>query len=175
MISIPVEDEVEIRQSCRRVYAFLSDREHLPAWMAGVSRASRESPGPIGVGTRYRVVGRMMGRRVESLYEVTAYEPEQVFAGRLTSSLFEFEETYRFGEERGKTTVQLTAEAHPGGKLALLSPLLAVAVPRQVRADHRRLKAILETRARKTKPPQGPPPSADVAENPDEEAEPTEG
>ena len=146
---ISVEDQVEIRQPRSRVYAFVSDHEHLPAWMAGVSRASRESPGPIGVGTRYKVVGRLLGRRVESTYELTAYEPETMFSGRMVSPLFEVEETYRFDGEGSTTTVQLTAQAKPGQKLRFLGPLMALAVPRQVKADHQRLKRLLEARARR--------------------------
>ncbi|MGH9222448.1 MAG: SRPBCC family protein [Acidimicrobiales bacterium] len=178
MTPISVEDEVEIRQPRSRVYAFISDHEHLPAWMAGVSRASRTSPGPVGVGTRYRVVGRMLGRRVESTYELTAYEPDTMFSGRLTSPLFEVEETYRFDGDGSTTKVQLTAEAHPGEKLRLLGPVLALAMPRQVKADHRRLKTLLEARAGKApaaaRPKPQPPPSAEAGAGVEEQAPITE-
>ena len=176
MTSFSVEDEVEIRQPRSRVYAFVSDHEHLPAWMAGVSRARRESTGPIGVGTRYRVVGRMLGRRVESTYELTAYEPETMFSGRLVSPLFELEDTYRFDGDGSTTTVQLTVEARPGGKLRFLGPLLALAMPKQVRADHRRLKSLLEARARRPKPVATPaPPPEPPDEPPEPPAAATEG
>jgi hypothetical protein len=127
------------------VFDFLSDHERRPAWAAGVERVRRTSPGPMGVGATYRVVGKMLGRRVVSTYGLTAYEPDALFSGRMRSSLFSVEETYRFepaGEEG--TLVRARIEAQPQRWLRLLGPLLAVAMTRQVKIDHRRLSVVLE-------------------------------
>lgn len=148
MASVTVEHEVVIRRPVGEVFDFVSDSEHLPAWTAGVKRVSRSSPGPIGVGTTYRVVAKMLGRRVESTYEVTAYEPDRLVALRMTSPLFAFEETYRFEpEDAGRTVVQVEADVHPSGALRFLGPLLGLAMQRQVQSDHRRLRSTLERRS----------------------------
>ena len=140
--------EVDIRRPVGEVFDFVSDSEHLPAWTAGVKRVSRSSPGPIGVGTTYRVVAKMLGRRVDSTYEVTAYEPDKLVSGRMTTPFFAFDETYRFeAEEADRTMVRVEAEVRPGGALRFLGPLLGVAMQRQVQADHRRLRSILERRS----------------------------
>ena len=158
--TVEVEDEFEIRRPVGEVFDFVSDHEHQPAWTLGVKRVKRTSPGPVGVGTTYRVVGKMLGRRVESTYEVTAYEPDRCFSGRMTSPQLSFEETFHFEEgDGGGTVVRLRAHAQPGGALRLLGPLLGPAMQRQVRADHRRLRSVLErspgARAR-TGPSTGP-------------------
>lgn len=145
MSTIHVEDEVEIHRPATEVFAFVSDHENLPAWTVGVKRATRTSPPPIGVGTRYVVDARILGRRVESTYEVTAYEPGRVVAGRMVSPFFAFDEEYRFeGDGAGRTRVTLSADARPGGVMRLLRPVLGLAFHRQVRADHRRLRTALE-------------------------------
>jgi uncharacterized membrane protein len=149
--SVTLEHEVVIRRPLGEVFDFVSDSEHLPAWMAGVKRVSRSSPGPIGVGTTYRVLAKMLGRRVESTYEVTAYEPDKLVALRMTSPLFGFEETYRFeAEDAERTVVQVEADVRPSGALRFLGPVLGLAMQRQVQADHRRLRSTLERRSART-------------------------
>ena len=169
MSTIRIEHEVAIRRPRADVFAFISDHDHRPAWTNGVSRVKRTTAGPIGVGTTYTVVGRSMGRRVESTYELTEYEPSSRFAGRLSSKLFTVDETYVFDDSEGETTVRLTADATPGRALRLLGPLLGFAVDRQIQGDHQRLKKILERRRRKR--PQPVDPAVDPAAEP--AAEPT--
>jgi uncharacterized protein YndB with AHSA1/START domain len=148
-VVITFEDEIEIRRPVADVFAFVSDHEHLPAWQLGVKRVKRTTPLPIGVGTTYTVVGRAVGRRLESTYELTAYEPDGTFSGRMTSRMFAVEETYRFSGDGSRTTLHLRSQTEPRGAMRLLGPAFAMAVQRQVKADHRRLKVILEKRARK--------------------------
>ncbi len=161
MPTITVEHELEIRRPAGEVFDFLSDHAHLPAWTAGIKRAARTSPGPVGVGTTYRVTAKMLGRRVRSTYEVTAYEPERLLAGRMTSPILDYEETYRFEGYEAHTLLKLHVEAHPRRWLRLLGPLLAVGMHRQVPIDHRRLRAVVErsgrARARAGRAPQGEP------------------
>lgn len=149
MIPVSVEDEVTINRPRREVFAVLADKQRLPAWVAGVKRAKRLSTGPLGPGTTYSIVGNMLGRRLESTYEITGYEPPTELSGRMASSMFTFSETYRLDEEDGATVVRLRAVAEPGRSMRFLWPVLAVAVPKQVKSDHRRLKSMLERRRTK--------------------------
>jgi hypothetical protein len=113
--------------------------------MAGVKRAKRTSPpGPTGAGTTYRLVGKALGRRVESRYELTAFEPGRAFSARMESRYFCLEQTYGFEEADAVTKVTLSGKAVPLGRFKLLGPFLFVAMQRQVRGDHRRLKGVLE-------------------------------
>ena len=149
MIPVAVTDELTINRPRREVFAVLADKQRLPAWTAGVKRSKRLSTGPVGPGTTYAVVGNMLGRRLESTYEVTGYTPHSEVSGRLVSSMFTFTETYRLEEQDGATVVRLEAVAEPGKAMRFLWPVLALAVPRQVKADHRRLKTMLERKRTK--------------------------
>ncbi len=149
MIPVSVGDELTIARPRRDVFEVLADQERRPAWTAGIRRVRRRSPGAgtgAGTGAVYAVVGRLAGRRVESTYEVTACEPPGVFSGLMTSDAFTFRESYSLEETDKGTVVRLEAEARPGRRMRWLWPLVAVALPRQVRADHRRLKGLLEHR-----------------------------
>ena len=165
---VEVEHELEIRRPLSEVFAAISDRERLPAWAAGVKRVRRTPGEPIGVGATYTIVGKVLGRPVRSTYEVTAYHPHGRFGGRMTSSAFTVEETYRLQERDGATVVDVKLAAWPQGRLRLLGPLLGLAVARQLRSDHARLKGMLErSRARgagapaPAPAPSSPPPTED--------------
>lgn len=143
-MSITVSDSVVIVRPVGEVFAFVADHENLPAWTVGVKQAERLTEGPPADGSRYRVVGRLLGRSIESSYQVTAFDPGHGFAGTMTSPVFGFSERYRFESTGDATRVSMTATVEPRGSFRLLTPIMTAGVRRQVKADHRRLKAVLE-------------------------------
>jgi Polyketide cyclase / dehydrase and lipid transport len=90
------------------------------------------------------VVGKLLGRPVESSYLVTGFEPGRGFEGTMTSPVFGFSERYRFESAGDGTRVSMSATVEPHGLFRLLTPVMAAGVRRQVKADHRRLKTVLE-------------------------------
>lgn len=146
-MAINVSDSVIIARPVDEVFAFVADHENLPAWTVGVKESARRTPGRPATGAEYRIVGVMLGRRVESSYQLTAYEPGRGYAATMTSPMFGFSEQYRFEAADGGTLVSMSGTAEPHGVFRFLSPVMAAGMRRQVRADHRRLKTLLEQRA----------------------------
>ncbi len=62
----------------------------------------------------------------------------------MSSPLFGFSERYRFEPDGAGTRVSMSAAVEPRGVFRALTPIMAAGVRRQVKADHRRLKALLE-------------------------------
>jgi uncharacterized protein YndB with AHSA1/START domain len=58
------------------VFAWLADLEKLPQWEQSFAEVRRESPEPVGVGTRYRC-RRTQPTKTETHMVITAYEPEE--------------------------------------------------------------------------------------------------
>jgi uncharacterized membrane protein len=143
-MTIQVNDSVVIARPVTEVFAFVSDHENLPAWTVGVKRSERLTEGPPASGSRYRVVGALLGRTIESSYQLTAFEPGRGFDGTMTSPMFGFTEQYRFEPDHDATRVSMTASVEPRGIFRVLTPVMAAGVRRQVKADHRRLKTVLE-------------------------------
>ena len=143
-MTINVSDSVVIARPVDVVFAFVSDHENLPTWTVGVKQSQRLTDGPPAAGTRYRVVGTLLGRPVESGYQITAFEPGRGFDGTMTSPMSGFCEQYRFEQDHGGTRVSMSAAVEPHGILRFLSPIMTADVRHQVRADHRRLKTVLE-------------------------------
>jgi uncharacterized membrane protein len=143
-MTISVSDSVVIGRPVDVVFGFVADHENLPAWTVGVKRSRRLTDGPPAVGARYRVVGALLGRPVESSYQITAFDPGRGFDGTMTSPMLGFCEQYRFEHDQDGTRVSMSATVEPHGVFRFLSPIMAAGVRRQVRADHRRLKTVLE-------------------------------
>jgi len=143
-MTIHVTDSVIIARPAAQVFAFVADHQNLPAWTVGVKQSQRLTDGPPASGSRYRVVGTVLGRTIQSSYQLTAFEPGRGFEGTMTSPMFGFSEQYRFEPDDQATRVTMTATAEPFGIFRLLAPIMAAGIRRQVRADHRRLKSILE-------------------------------
>ena len=151
-MTIHVSDSVVIARSAAEVFAFVADHQNLPAWTVGVRTSQRLTAGPPGNGSRYKIEGKLLGRTIRSSYQVTAFDPGRGFDGTMTSPVFGFTERYRFEPDHDATRVQMTASAEPHGIFRLLAPVMAAGIRRQVKADHRRLKALLEHRHAQASP-----------------------
>ncbi len=151
-MTIHVRDSVVIARPAAEVFAFVADHQNLPAWTVGVKTSRRLTAGPPGNGSTYRIEGTLLGRTIRSSYQVTAFDPGRGFQGMMTSPAFGFSERYRFEADHQATRVQMTASAEPHGIFRFLAPVMAAAVRRQVKADHSRLKALLEHRDAQASP-----------------------
>lgn len=65
-----------------KVFAYVSDLDHLPEWQSGITSARRTSEGEMAVGATAHVTRELMGQRMEVPLAVTEYEPP----GRLAIS-----------------------------------------------------------------------------------------
>jgi uncharacterized membrane protein len=143
-MTIHVTDSVIITKPVAQVFAFVADHQNLPAWTVGVKQSQRLTSGPPASGSRYRIVGTLLGRTIQSSYQVTAFEPGRSFEGTMNSPMFGFSEQYRFEPDGQATRVSMTATAEPHGVFRFLAPVMTAGIRRQVKADHRRLKTFLE-------------------------------
>lgn len=121
--------------------------ENHPLWEREVVEIRQLTPGPIGLGSRAIMVREEFGRRSETEYEVTAFEPARRIAFRHPqgSMLFELGFDLRAaGVAATDLTVHVRAE--PRNALRLLSPLIALQLPRRSDRITRRLVELVESR-----------------------------
>lgn len=57
------------------VFAFLADLDNLPRWQAGIVAAELTTPGPVGIGSRARVLRELMGRQLLMDFELIDHQP----------------------------------------------------------------------------------------------------
>jgi hypothetical protein len=96
------------------------------------------------VGTNFRAVHEMAGRRIEVVNEVSAYEPNKMFAFRSISGNMKTSGVITLQPAGGGTRAHLTFQAQFGSLFRLAEPLAAQLIKRQQQADLEELKKLLE-------------------------------
>jgi uncharacterized protein YndB with AHSA1/START domain len=139
---VRIELVVGIACPAEKVFAALTDLEHLPGWQS--SAVSSTPDGPLAVGTRIREQRRLMGRELENELEVTAYDPPRRFALEGRSGPVPLSIDHELVEKDGKTVLRVHAQAEPGALYKLAEPMIKRAAEQELRTDFERLKGRLE-------------------------------
>lgn len=108
----------------------LTDFQSWSEWMPGFIDLQVLTPGPFGVGTRWRETRKMFGNEATEEFEVVAFEPPRLLDLRVDGSKgstgkgsYMFE--YRFHPQGGRTHVELNGTVDiPGFGFRLLGGLL---------------------------------------------------
>ena len=141
---------VQIDRPVAEVFAFVTEPGNFPRWASALVKESRQtSLGPVGVGTTFRQVNTLPGRRFVSEMRVVTYEPEQRFEYVTTSGPIRFSGHYTFTSTADGRSTRFTSvdESEPSGVLRFLQPLLQPFAQRQITANLNRLKAVIEAEA----------------------------
>ena len=136
---------IEITRPAADVFDYIANMELNPTWQGGMRECHFTSEPPLDVGTTYAQVASFLGRRIETNFIVTDFEPDESITIESVESTFPIKVT-RTVEALGPNHCRVSAriEGGPGGLLALLSPLMKPVAQRSVRGDYRRLKSLLE-------------------------------
>ncbi|MEE8375286.1 MAG: SRPBCC family protein [Acidimicrobiia bacterium] len=142
-----LEASAVIDRPVEEVFAFSTDIGNLALWAGPVTEATQTSEGSLGVGTTSTRVTQLLGRRFESDYEVTEYQPNSRYVAKTTSGPVPIVETLSFEGSDGGTKVTIAGELETTGFFKLAEPILARLTKRQVENDVATLKDLLEAQA----------------------------
>lgn len=110
-----------------RVWASMTDLESMPRVLSGVDSVEVLTPGPFGVGTRWRETRRMLGKSATEEMWVTVCDAPARYVTEADNSGMRYVAEFRLAEHTpGRTTVTMTFSARPqhGDKLPLVARLL---------------------------------------------------
>jgi carbon monoxide dehydrogenase subunit G len=144
-MSVDFEHAIEIARPADEVFAFLADFENNPRWQGGMRSCTWTSREKQVVGSTYVQEARFLGRRIDTHFRVTEYEPGRKISIESTKSTFPIQVTRKvepLGEGRCRVTAHIRGQ--PTGLLELFSGM----VRGSVRKDYARLKVLLESRDR---------------------------
>lgn len=107
------EVSIVIERSVEDVFAFVENPENDPIWRQSMVESVVESEDEEeenegeseGVGATGREVYMLMGRRIETTWEITEYEPNRKVAYKSTSGPVTYEGAWTYEEEDGGTRV----------------------------------------------------------------------
>jgi hypothetical protein len=145
-MGIDVTASVRIEAPPQAVAAVEFDPQRDPEWIGGVSRVEAITPPPLGRGSEVRRLGGFLGRPIEWVMHVEAYEPDRLVAMHALKSPFPMDVDYVLepldGGRATKASIRIRGEGR--GMYGLPSALMGPMVRRSVQGDLGRLKRIVE-------------------------------
>lgn len=99
-----------IYRPLQQVFAFVTTPENDFYWQYGTLMAGKIAGGETGMGTLFRTVGHFMGRRFESVYEVTEFQPNQRYGFKSHSGPMDSHTLYTFEIMKGATKINYSTQ-----------------------------------------------------------------
>jgi uncharacterized membrane protein len=148
-VPVDVESLIEISLPRDEVASYACDPNNATAWYENIRAVEWESPRPLAVGSQIAFVAEFLGRRLAYTYEVTEFVPGERFVMRTAEGPFPMETTYTWEDTSdGATRMALRNRGEPAGFARIAAVVMVRAMRRANRKDLRRLKQILEVKAR---------------------------
>jgi polyketide cyclase/dehydrase/lipid transport protein len=143
---IDVTATVRIDAPPERVAAVEFDPGRDPEWIGGVDRVESLTPPPLGEGSQVRRIGGFLGRPIEWVMHVEAYEPARRVGMHALKSPFPMDVDYHLEPVDGGRATQASIRIRGEGRgmYGLPAPLMGPMVRRSVTGDLKRLKRIVE-------------------------------
>ena len=134
----------QIYRSLNQVFSFVTTPENDFQWQYGTLASTQLSKGEMGIGTLFRTLGHFMGRRVESTYEVTEFEPNKKFGFKSLSGPLHSHTLYTFEVIEGSTRINISSQASPGDLCKTADIIVEKKVKKQYKENLAMLKDVLE-------------------------------
>jgi uncharacterized protein YndB with AHSA1/START domain len=141
-----VEGEILIRRPVEEVFDFVADERNEPQYNRRMTKAEKITPGPVGVGTRFRSVMTGVGRAAEMTIDFTGYEQPRRLVSATHLSNMDIKGTLLSEPLPEGTRMRWVWNLEPHGFYRFLGPLVRWMGERQERAIWTGLKQLLEAR-----------------------------
>jgi uncharacterized membrane protein len=143
-MSTDVTVEQRIGRPRADVAAYTADWRNDPSWIGALSDVELVTDGEFGVGSRVRRVAGFLGRRIEYVNEVVAWERGERLVMKSVKAPFPMTVTYEWDDAPGGALMRIRAEGDAGGFYRFAGPLLSRMVKRGIAGDLERLRERLE-------------------------------
>lgn len=127
-----------------RVFMFVATPENDFQWQYGTLVSTQISGGEIRLGTLFHAVGHMLGRRIETTYEVTAFELNRKYGFKSVSGPVDSHTLYTFEVIKAATRISLSTETNPGDLFKPEDGIVVKRFKKECRENLAMLKSVLE-------------------------------
>jgi hypothetical protein len=128
-------------------FAFVSDFRHAPLWDPQTRSAEKLGDGPIGIGTRFVLVGGVAGLRMELPYEIVAFDPPHRLVLEGSTRWVRYRDQITFEADGPGTRIVYDAEMELRSALRIVGPLLPLMFDRIAEAATRGMPRAIEQHA----------------------------
>jgi polyketide cyclase/dehydrase/lipid transport protein len=133
-----------IYRPLQQVFAFVAMPENDFHWQYGTLISTLISKGEMGVGTLFRAVSHFLGRRIESVYQVTEFEPNKRYGFKSLSGPLDSHTLYTFEVMKGSTRINISTQISLGEVFESNPTTAEKVVKKQYRENLALLKDVLE-------------------------------
>jgi uncharacterized protein YndB with AHSA1/START domain len=140
------EASITTKRPIGEVFAALSDWTKSEKWISGTQSVTKTSDGPIGVGTSWHGVGKVMGREFDSSMTMTEFEPDHKFAWTADKP-FKIATSFAFESVNGGTRVVQAVDGEFGGFFKLAQPVMLPMMKRQIQHDLETFRDLMDANA----------------------------
>ena len=133
-----------IDKPVKDVFAFITNPNNMSKWNAAVVSMEQITPGAVGVGTKFKNVGEMLGRRIEGEMQVVAFEPDSKYGFQMNAGPMQINVTLTFKTVGTGTKLNLNGQGNPAGFFKLAEGVMAGRVKSMMEDNLARLKSVLE-------------------------------
>jgi carbon monoxide dehydrogenase subunit G len=126
------------------VFAFVANPNNMSKWNSAVVSLEQITPGEVGVGTKFKSTGEMMGRRIEGEMQVTAYEPDTKCGFQIQAGPMKVDIMLSFKTVGTGTKISLNAQGNPAGFFKIAEGMMTGRVKTMMEENLVRLKSQLE-------------------------------
>jgi uncharacterized protein YndB with AHSA1/START domain len=139
-----VTAEVIINRPIEEVFTFIKDMNNNTKWQTGVIESRVTSEGSVDVGSTYRYVTQMLGRKIQTEGEVITCDPNKGFFYKSTKAPFQITGGYTFEKTNGGTKVTQRIVADIEGFFRLAQSFVVSKTKRNLESNLHTLKDLME-------------------------------
>ncbi len=133
-----------IDRPVKDVFAFVTNPNNMSKWNTAVVSLEQITPGAVGMGTKFKNVGEMLGRRIEGEMQVVAFEPDSKYGFQMNAGPMQVNVTLSFKTVGTGTKLALNAQGNPAGVFKLAEGVMQGRVKAMMEENLARLKSVLE-------------------------------
>jgi len=133
-----------INQPVEKVFNYITDVANHKAWQAGILDAKVTPDGPVKVGSFYVYTNEVMGRKLETKTQVSAYEPNKKWAFKTTGVPNTVETAYLFEAAGGGTKLSISMDVPSGAYPAAAEGMIMQQMQKSLEEQGNRLKQMIE-------------------------------
>jgi len=139
-----IQESIEIKQPVDAVFKYATDIKNWPQWETNCLEAEQTSKGPVGIGTTFKGVNKVMGRLMPWTSTVKAYEPNKLWGEVIFSGKTMIEVRIVFEPLDRATKVTMKYEMAVEGLLRFFAPMVTSSMRKQTAENLANLKKLLE-------------------------------
>ncbi len=128
----------------QEIFDYATNPANDTKWRESAVSAGWASEGPVGVGSKLRSVDKLLGREIESVSEISAWDPPNAYGQKAAGGPVPFEMTIRLEPEGSGTRLNVEGQAEVGGFFKIAEGLAGKQLEKQLDADFNGLKRVME-------------------------------